>query len=283
MMQKRKQLRSAAEILFGTLLVSFAVKLVYSPANLDTGGVSGIAVILESVANMPLWLTNTLCNIPLFVLGWIFLGWPFIRRTLAATALMSLELYLLPDLALSMGSDLFLSAVIGGLLSGLGLGLVFSAMATTGGTDLLAALLQRKWKHVSIPKLVGIADLIIILAGVFVFGIVRGMYALVAVFVMSRVSDYILVGMRSSKAAYIISRNSERIADAVMRDIGRGVTGIHAKGMYSREEMNMLYCVVSPREIPHLKQIVQDVDPLAFVIISDAGEVTGEGFTREIA
>jgi uncharacterized membrane-anchored protein YitT (DUF2179 family) len=282
MTQKRK-LISAAKILFGTILVSAAVKYIYSPAALDTGGVSGVAVILESAANMPLWLTNKLCNIPLFVLGWIFLGWAFIRRTLAATALMSLELYLLPELALSTGSDLFLAAVFGGLLAGLGMGLVFSATATTGGTDLLAALLQLKWKHVSIPKLVSAADFVIIAAGIFVFGVVRGLYALVAVFVTARVSDFILVGMRSSKAACIISRDSERIADAIMEDIDRGVTGIHAKGMYSREEMNMLYCVVSPREIPQLKQIVQDVDPGAFVIISDAGEVTGEGFTWENA
>ena len=282
MKRNLKTMRSAAEIVIGTLLVSAAVKLIYAPADLDTGGVSGLAVVLESVAGMPLWLTNTLCNIPLFVLGWVFLGWAFIRRTLAATALMSLELYLLPDMTLSLGGDLFLTAVFGGLLAGIGMGLVFSAMATTGGTDLLAALLQLKWKHISIPKLVGAADFLIILAGICVFGIVRGLYALVAVFVTARVSDYILVGMRSSKAAYIISRNSERIAESVMRDVGRGVTGIRAIGMYSREEMNMLYCVVSPREIPHLKQIVEDVDPQAFVIISDAGEVTGEGFTREI-
>ena len=283
MLKDKKQIRSAVLIVLGTLLVSAAVKFIYAPADLDTGGVSGVAVILESVAGTPLWLTNTLCNIPLFVLGWILLGWAFIRRTLAATALMSLELYLLPELTFSLGGDLFLTAVFGGLLAGIGMGLVFSAMATTGGTDLLAALLQLRWKHISIPKLVGAADLIIILAGIYVFGIVRGLYALVAVFVTARVSDFILVGMRSSKAAFIVSRNSEPIAEAVMRDIGRGVTGIHAMGMYSREEMNMLYCVVSPREIPHLKQIVEDVDPLAFVIISDAGEVTGEGFTREIA
>jgi len=280
---KKSTFRIAALILIGTLLVSAAVKFIYAPADLDTGGVSGVAVIVESVAGMPLWLTNTLCNIPLFVLGWILLGWPFIRRTALATALMSLELYLLPDLTIFAGDDLFLAAVFGGLLAGLGMGLVFSAMATTGGTDLLAALLQLRWKHVSIPKLVGAADLVIIVAGIFVFGLVRGLYALVAVYVTSRVSDFILVGMRSSKAAYIISRESGRIAEAVMRDIGRGVTGIRAEGMYSHEEMNMLYCVVSPREIPHLKQIVEDVDPLAFVIISDAGEVMGEGFTREIA
>ena len=282
MSDKKSTARIAALIVIGTLLVSASVKYIYAPADLDTGGVSGVAVLLKSVAGVPLWLTNTLCNIPLFVLGWILLGWTFIRRTAAATALMSLELYLLPQLTLSTGDDLFLAAVFGGLLSGLGMGLVFSAMATTGGTDLLAALLQLRWKHLSIPKLVGIADLVIIVAGIFVFGIVRGLYALVAVYVTSRVSDFILVGMRSSKAAYIISRESDRIAEAVMRDVGRGVTGIRAEGMYSRKEMNMLYCVVSPREIPHLKQIVEDVDPLAFVIISDAGEVMGEGFTREI-
>ena len=113
MKQKAKTIRNGAEILIGTLLVSAAVKYVYAPAALDTGGVSGIAVILDSVAHMPLWLTNTLCNIPLFALGLLFLGWAFLRRTLAATALMSLELYLLPNLAISTGSDLFLSAVFG--------------------------------------------------------------------------------------------------------------------------------------------------------------------------
>ena len=280
MLKKKEWLRDGVLILLGTILLSASIKYIYSPAELDTGGVSGVAVILDSLWNVPLWLTNTLCNVPLFVLGLIFLGWKVIRRTLAATALMSLELLLLPPLDLPLDGDLFLAAVFGGLLAGVGMGLVFSAMATTGGTDLLAALLQRRWRHVSIPKLVGAADFFIIVAGIIVFGVVRGMYALVAVFVTSRLSDWILVGMRYSKAAYIISPHSEEIAGSILKRMDRGVTGIHAEGMYSREDTEMLYCVVSPREVPRLKQLVYEIDPRAFVIISDVSEVMGEGFSE---
>lgn len=267
-------------IVLGTLLVSAAVRYVYLPANLDTGGVSGLAVVLEAVFGLPLWLSNTILNLPLFLLGLHFKGWSFLRRTLAATALMSLELYLLPEAALPHG-DLFLAAVFGGLLAGVGMGLVFSAMATTGGTDLLAALLQLRLPHISIPKLVEAADFVIILVGLFVFGLVRGLYALVAVFVTSKVSDWILMGMRTSKAAFIISRRSGEIARRILEEMDRGVTGLDGVGMYTGEAARMLYSVVSPREVPRLKQLVHQVDPAAFVIISDVSEVLGEGFSRE--
>ena len=275
----KKLLRDIAFILLGTALISAATKYVYLPASLDTGGISGVAVIWERLWGVPLWITNTAFNIPLFLLGLRFKGWRFLRRTLAATALMSLELLLLPEMPSLPHEDLFLSAVFGGLLSGAGCGMVFSAMATTGGTDLMAALLQLKFKHISLPKLVGILDLIIILFGIWAFGLVQGLYALTAVFVTSKVSDSIIVGMRSSKAAYIISRRSREIASDILQRMDRGVTGLHGEGMYSGEKTNMLYCVVSPREIPFLKQLVDGIDPNAFVIISDVNEVTGEGFT----
>ena len=280
-MKKKDLLRDGAFILIGTLLVSAAVKYIYSPADLDTGGVSGAAVVLESLFSVPLWLSNTMLNLPLFLLAWRAKGWAFIRRTLAATALLSAELYLLPEHTLPLADDMFLAAVFGGLLCGVGMGLVFSARTTTGGTDLLAVLLQRKWRHLSLPQLTGAADLVIIAAGFAVFGLVKGLYALTAVFVTARVSDFILLGLRSSKAAYILSPDSEAIARDILREMDRGVTGIHAKGMYSGAESNMLYCVVSPREIPELKQLVQRTDPEAFVIISDVSEVSGEGFSRE--
>ena len=272
-------IKTGALILGGTLLVSAAIQYIYLPASLDTGGVSGVAVLLNALLGLPLWLTNTVLNIPLFLAGLYFKGWRFIRRTLAATALMSLELYLLPEIDSLPHGDLFLAAVFGGLLSGVGLGMVFSAMATTGGTDLLGALLHLKIRHISMPKLVGIIDLVIILAGILVFDIAHGLYALVAVYITSKVSDWILGGMHSSKAAYIISRHSGEIARSILTDMDRGVTGIHAEGMYSGEETRMLYCVVSPNEVPRLKQIVLHIDPDAFVIISEANEVTGEGFS----
>ena len=281
MQKKTSLLRDAVLILIGTGLVSAAVKYIYLPAGLDTGGVSGVAVILEHLAGIPLWMTNTALNVPLFLAGLRFRGWQFIRRTGIATALMSVFLWLLPELPELPHGDLFLSSVFGGLLAGIGMGMVFSAMATTGGTDLLASLLQLKLRHISIPKLVGALDFFIIAAGLWVFGIERGLYALVAVYITSKISDWIIGGMHYSKAAYIISQESERIADAILRTLDRGVTGIHAEGMYSRRRTNMLYCVVSPGEVPRLKQLVQQLDPTAFVIISEVNEVTGEGFSWE--
>lgn len=283
MFKKHPRLRDGLLILLGTALVSGAIKYIYLPASLDTGGVSGVAVILEALFSVPLWLSNTVINIPLFLAGLYFKGWKFVRRTLTATALMSLELYIMPELAALPRGDLFLAAVFGGLLAGVGMGMVFSAMATTGGTDLLGALLQLKLGHISIPKLVGAIDFGIILLGILAFDIEHGLYALVAVFITSRISDWIIGGMHYSKAAYIISRESGAIARRILEEMGRGVTGIRAEGMYSGEETNMLYSVVSPSEIPRLKQIVQTVDPRAFVIISDVNEVTGEGFSWDKA
>ena len=274
--------RDAVRILVGTLLVSLAVKYIYLPAELDTGGVSGVAVLFNALFGLPLWLTNAALNIPLFLAGLYWKGWRFIRRTLAATALMTLELWALPALEGLPSGDLFLAAVFGGLLCGVGMGLVFAAMATTGGTDLLGALLQLKLRHISIPKLVGAIDLVIIFAGIWVFDLVHGLYALVAVFITSKVSDFLLSGMYYSKAAFIISRESGDIARRVLEEMERGITGIRAEGMYSRKETTMLYCVVSPREVPRLKQLVQEEDPDAFVILSDASEVMGEGFTKRV-
>ena len=279
MYSKSISLWDCVRILAGTLIVSAAVRYIYLPAGLDTGGVSGIAVLLNALIGLPLWLTNTILNIPLFLAGLYCKGWRFIRRTLIATALMSLELWALPELGSLPTDDLFLASVFGGLLCGVGMGLVFSAMATTGGTDLLGVLLQLRLRHVSIPKLVGVIDLFIIVAGIFVFDVAHGLYALVAVFITSKVSDWILCGLHYSKAAFIISRESGVISDRILGDMDRGVTGIRAEGMYTREETKMLYCVVSPSEVPRLKQLVQEVDPGAFMILSEASEVMGEGFT----
>ena len=283
MFKKYPFVRDGLLIFLGTALVSAAIKYVYLPASLDTGGVSGVAVILEALFSVPLWLSNTAFNIPLFLAGLYFKGWRFIRRTLVATALMSLDLYLMPELGWLPHGDLFLAAVFGGLLAGVGMGMVFSAMATTGGTDLLGVLIQLKLRHISIPKLVGVIDFFIILLGILAFDIEHGLYALVAVYITSKVSDWIVGGMHYSKAAYIISRQSGDIARRILNDMDRGVTGIRAEGMYSGEKTNMLYSVVSPSEIPRLKQIVQAEDPQAFIIISDVNEVTGEGFTWDKA
>ena len=266
-----------AVILLGAFIMGFAIKNIYAPVNLVTGGVSGIAIILRAKAGIPLWITNTVLNIPLFLVSVRLKGWRFLKRTMAATAAVSVSLYVLPELPFLM-DDLFLTALFGGLISGVGAGLVFSCQATTGGTDMLAALIQRKLPHYSIAQIMQVLDAIVVLVGASVFGITYALYALIAIFAVVKVSDGLIEGLKFSKAAIIISEKSGEIAQAIIHELDRGVTGLDARGMYSGAQKNVLFCVVSKKEIVQLKDLVVGHDSQAFVIVSDAREVLGEGF-----
>ena len=269
--------RKSPVILLGAFIMGFAIKNIYAPVNLVTGGVSGIAIILRAKAGIPLWITNTVLNIPLFLVSVRLKGWRFLKRTMAATAAVSVSLYVLPELPFLM-DDLFLTALFGGLISGVGAGLVFSCQATTGGTDMLAALIQRKLPHYSIAQIMQVLDAIVVLVGASVFGITYALYALIAIFAVVKVSDGLIEGLKFSKAAIIISEKSGEIAQAIIHELDRGVTGLDARGMYSGAQKNVLFCVVSKKEIVQLKDLVVGHDSQAFVIVSDAREVLGEGF-----
>ncbi len=273
----KSSVRDYVLIVLGSFILGFAIKNIYDPVGLVTGGASGIAIILKNQIGIPLWITNTVLNIPLFLCSIKLKGWRFIKRTLIATAALSLSLYVLPEAPFLM-DDLFLTSLFGGLISGVGAGLVFVCQATTGGTDMLAALIQRKLKHYSIVQIMQILDAAIVLAGASIFGITYALYALIAIFAVAKVSDGIIEGLKFSKAAFIISEKSEEIADAIMQNLDRGVTGIDARGMYSGSRKNLLFCVVSKKEIIQLKEIAVRHDSQAFVIVSDVREVLGEGF-----
>ena len=266
-------------IVVGAFIMGFAIKNLYDPINLVTGGVSGIAIILKSVAGLPLWITNTICNIPLFLAAWKIKGWSFIKRTLTATASLSLSLYIIPEAPFLM-DDLFLTALFGGIVSGLGTGLVFLFQATTGGTDMPAALLQRipMLRHYSIARIMQVLDGMVVVLGAAVFGIRFAMYALIAIYAVAKVSDGFLEGLHFSKQAYVISDHYEEIAQAVMTRMERGVTAMDAVGMYSGQDKKMLFCVVSKKEIVVLREIVAEFDKKAFLIVTDVKEVFGEGF-----
>ena len=264
-------------IVVGTFLIGFAIKSIYDPVSMVTGGVSGLAIIAKELWSVPLWLTNTLLNIPLFAAGLYVMGWRFIKRTLFSTVMLSVSLYVLPE-ASYMGNDILLSALFGGIISGVGTGMVFLASCTTGGTDMLAALMQKRMKHYTLAQIMQVLDGIIVLAGATVFGIPTALYALIAIFCVSKVTDGLIEGLKFSKQAYIISDSYREIADAILERMGRGVTSLEARGMYSNEEKKMLFCVVSKKEIVKIREIVSEFDARAFVIVSDAREVFGEGF-----
>ena len=237
-------------IVIGAFIMGFAIKNMYDPVGLVTGGVTGIAIIVKNYTDIPLWLTNTVLNISLYVIP---------------------EIHVVVD-------DLLLAALFGGIVSGAGTGLVFLMQATTGGTDMLAALMRRKLKHYSIAQIMQVLDGLIVLAGAGVFGITSALYACIALFMVSKVSDGILEGMKFSKQALIISDKSDEIAQAILYRLDRGVTAVPAVGMYSGRERKMLFCVVSRKEIVRIRELVWEMDPKAFVIMSDVREVLGEGF-----
>lgn len=274
-------------IILGTGLMALAINSCFDAAGLVTGGFSGIAILVKEWSKgwlgsgIPLWLTNMTLNIPLFLLGTKIKGFGFVRKALIGDGSLTLWLAFLPALNLS-GDDLLLAAVYGGVIMGTGIGLVFLGQGTTGGTDMMAAIIQKYLKHYSIAQIMQMIDGIIVLVGMYVFGIQRALYAIIAVFLVTKVSDGLIEGLKFSKAAYIITSKPEEISEMVMHDLDRGITGISAKGMYSGKEKLMLFCVVSKKEIVALKEKVDAIDPDAFVIVTDAREVHGEGFIENI-
>lgn len=264
-------------ILIGASIMGFAIKNIYDPIGLVTGGASGVAIILKKQFGMPLWLTNTAINIPLFAAAAKLKGWSFIKRTLLATVTLSVSLYVIPEMPFLM-DDLFLTALFGGLITGAGAGIVFACQATTGGTDMLAAIIRRWLPHYTLAQILQVLDAAIVLIGAGIFGVTYALYALIAIYAVSKVSDGIIEGMKYSKVAYIISDKSEEIAAAILKELERGVTALDARGMYSGNRKDVLFCVVSRKEIAQLKELVVGHDAQAFVIVSDAREVLGEGF-----
>lgn len=263
----------------GTGLMALAIQCIYDPVGLVTGGFTGVAIIAKYVTKgaVPLWLTNLVLNVPLFLLAALIKGKKFVARTAVATVLLSAWLYVIPLWNLAEG-DYVLSAIFGGVICGVGMGMVLLARATTGGTDMLAALIQHKLRHYTIMQIICVIDGIIVAVGIYSFGVKAALYAIVAIYVTSKVSDTLMEGMRYSKAVFIVSDRYKEISDAIMTQMDRGVTGLDAVGMYSGDEKCMLYCVVSKKEIVVLKEIILKIDNNAFVIVTDAREVVGEGF-----
>lgn len=270
-------------IFVGTGLLGVAIQCLYDPISLVTGGFTGLSIIVKEITGglveggIPLWFTNIVLNIPFFLLALKVKGVKFIFRTFVGTMMLSAWLYVIPVIDLTQG-DYILASVFGGVIGGAGMGLVLLAKATTGGIDMVATLIQHKLKHYSIVQIMQILDGLIVLAGLYVFGIKAAMYAIVAIYITSKVSDALMEGFKFSKAAFIISDKHELVAKKILEDLDRGVTGLYAKGMYSGEDKCMLYCVVSQKEIVEVKEMVAMVDPDAFVIVLDAREVLGEGF-----
>ena len=270
-------------IVIGTGIFAVSVQGVYDPCGMVVGGFSGIAIMVKELTGglfkggIPLGLTTFVLNVPLFIVALPLKGRRFIIKTLLATVLLSVWLGVLPPMNL-VGGDFVLGTLFGGLLCGVGIGMVLATGATTGGTDMLASVLQRFIPIYSIAQIMFMLDAIIIIAGALLFGLPSALYAATSVYVTSKISDAFVVGARYAKSVYIITSEPEAVAQAVFREVERGVTGLSGKGMYTGREKLVLFCVVAKKEIVRLKECIYRTDPDAFVIVTEAQEVNGEGF-----
>lgn len=272
----------AVDILFdiaAAILYAVSVNMFTAPNQIAPGGVTGLATILNYLLGVPIGITTFLINVPLVILGLIFLGKAFTLKTLKTVVFFSLFVDLLNPVLQPYTQDHLLASLFGGILMGAALGLVFLRGSTTGGTDILGRLIQLPMPHVQIGKLIMLTDgLILLLSTIVYHNIETAMYGVIVIFLDGKVIDTILYGYDTGKQLMVISDSNEEIGRRVMGELERGATFFQARGAYSNEEKDVLMCIVKRNQFGKVKKIIKEIDPAAFVIVTEAGEVIGDGF-----
>ncbi len=272
--------RDYAQITLGSLLFALAFAWCFDPARIGFGGVTGVGQIVNRFfPAVPIGAVVVALNVPLFFLSWRLLGRKMLVRSLYAMLCSSLFIDALGRVFSFRAMEPFPACALGGVLVGVGLGLVILRGATTGGTDLLARLLKRPFPWLPMGKLLLCVDLVAILAAAVAFGSVdSGVYGLVGLLVSTTVMDKLLYGPDTAKVAYIISARDREIAQAIAHKLERGVTLLQGQGVWSGQTRQVLLCAFKPRQIVALKALVKSMDPQAFLIVTTAQEVLGDGF-----
>ena len=263
-------------VTLGALLTAFAFAAFFLPHDIAPGGVTGIATVLSSVTGLNVGLLSFLINLPLFAVGWRRVGLRFAVRSFISMMLLSLLIDVMPEFDLA--GNMMLAAIFGGVTMGAGLGLVVRAGATTGGTDMAARVIHQRIPYLSVGVILFIIDCLVVLLAGFQIQAEYALYAFICLYSSSKLIDVVMNGLTTEKACFINSLHGKEIKQALMDEIGRGVTMLDAKGGFSGQERPVVLCVVSAQELGRLKNIVHRMDPQAFVFISDAHEVLGEGF-----
>ena len=283
-------LRDFVLIGISSVIQAFSLRVFFVPANLASGGVSGIAQLINHFTGWPIGLMVLIGNIPLFFLGWSFLGG---RRFALRTAFAIVTYSLLTDLILrtplfaangagtrlihDLQGDIFLNSLYGAIVSGIGYGLVYRARGTSGGSDILARILNN-WRGISMTQSYLIVDTAVILGAGFVFGWKEALYAMITLYVSGLVSETVLEGGGTVRTAMIVTKEANAISNRVIEELQRGVTILEGSGAYTGQARPVLYCVITRSEVSTLKAIVNEMDPHAFMVIGIAHEALGEGF-----
>lgn len=275
------QVYEYALLLAGCFLIALSFNLFLNPNQIASGGVSGISTIVQQLLGFEPAIVQWLLNIPLFILGLLLLGGQFGLKTAVGSVVLPLFVLLTRDWG-PLTENVLLATIYGGIGVGAGLGIVFRGRASTGGLDTAAQLLH---KFTGLRYGLGIAllDGIVILSAGLIFSPEKALLALVGLYVTTKTIDVVQLGFRSSKVAFVITRETTAIRQAILYDLDRGLTELSAHGGFTGEARPVLMVVVSQTEVTRLKALVKSIDPLAFIILADATEVLGEGFKQQIS
>lgn len=267
-------------IFAGSLFYAAGFQIFLYRNGIITGGVTGIAMIINLISHLPVGILVIIMNIPLFIMARMSFGR---RSTIASLICMTVSSLMIDAIALysiDLGNvDMMVSSIYGGLLMGIGLGVVYLTGATTGGVDIMAKFLRSKWQHINLGTIILILDIVVIVVFAISFKKVESaLYALIAMFINATVVDVVLYGLKSSKACYIISEKSDTIKQRLLDELDRGVTVLHGEGGYTGERKDILLCTINKRQISQVRSIIKQEDSAAFVMVSDVRDVFGDGF-----
>jgi uncharacterized membrane-anchored protein YitT (DUF2179 family) len=266
-------------IILGCLLTALSFNFFFIPNEIAPGGLSGIATVIFHLFRFPVGVTTLVLNVPLFLVGIRQLGGHFGIRTLLATVLLSVFIDLVKVPVLT--DDSLLASIYGGFLMGVGLGIIFRMNATTGGTDLFAKLIHKYFPAITVAWVLFAVDFVVVVMAAIFLGPSQGLYAIVSLAVSAKVIDLVQEGLNSAKAVFVISDHSLEISQRIMKDMDRGVTLLSGTGAYTGNAKNVILCVVSRMQITQLKNVIYEIDPNAFAMVTDVKEVMGEGFGPE--
>ena len=278
-LKKKAYFWDVAKILFGTLITSFAFRYLTFPNSIVAGGITGLSQIINLLTGFPIGVATILFNIPLFIWAWKRLGRRFVILTGLCMAVSSVSIDLLEPIARPLTGDPMLAAVYGGLFKGAGYGIVYTTGATSGGVDIPSRILRRRYPHINFSTFSLGFNAVIIMAFAVIFRRFDScMYTLICMYISSKVISLILYGPVNSRLCYIISQRSEELRHAITEQLGRGATMLQGHGAWSGREEQVILCVVKPPQIGRLRRMVREIDEHAFLVVSDARSVYGQGF-----
>lgn len=267
-------------IVVGSLIFAASFQFFLYPNSIVSGGVTGIAQIINRLTGLPVGVLSIVMNVPLFIIAWRHFGLDFIVSSFVAMTLFSVFVDVFAVLNIAVTDDAMLASIIGGVIKGIGLGMIYYVGSTTGGIDIVVRLARRRYPHINFGTLMLVMDAVIVAAYALIFKIYdSAMYSLICMFVMSKVVDLVLYGLDNSSICYIISEHSEDIVKEItFGELHRGVTLLSGEGAYTHEKRPVVMCVIKRPQIAAIRRLVRTLDPNAFLIVTDAKNVFGKGF-----